>query len=182
MKRVCIWLVTAVLLLAACGGGQNLAEPPDIRYGEDICDECSMIISEPRYAASYVTTTGEVHRFDDIGNMLAYDAKHHQDVHVYWVHDHVTAEWIKAEDAIFVLNPALTTPMGWGLAAFAQKAAADQFITDHGGTVVAWGTLQEAVVAGELDPGKLNAHIHQSHDEDHPDDRDHDMGHHGAGG
>ena len=53
-----------------------------------------MIINEARFAASYVTVAGEVRRFDDIGNMLLYDYKHQEEVHVYWVHDFNTEEWM----------------------------------------------------------------------------------------
>jgi copper chaperone NosL len=55
------WLVlVALIFLAACNSGPELDEPPEIRYGEDTCSRCLMIINEARYAASYVTGTGEV--------------------------------------------------------------------------------------------------------------------------
>ena len=47
------------LFLAACGSGTDLEEPPDIRYGEDVCQRCAMIINEARYAATYVTPDGQ---------------------------------------------------------------------------------------------------------------------------
>ena len=80
-----------------CSQSTNLDEPPEIIYGQDVCDECSMIINEERFAASYVTKSGEVRRFDDIGGMLLYDQKHQEDVHVYWVHDLDTKEWINVQ-------------------------------------------------------------------------------------
>lgn len=162
-------LLIIILLSAACNGTPNLEEPPDIRYGEDVCAECSMIINEPRHAASYVLTDGTVRRFDDIGEMLAYDSKHHEDVHVYWVHDFNTEEWVMAKSAAFVLNSEAKTPMGWGLLAFADEANADAYMADVGGTETVWADLQTAVANGELDPATLNAHIH-NHDNSHHDD------------
>ncbi|MCP4357819.1 MAG: hypothetical protein GY796_07380 [Chloroflexi bacterium] len=166
-------LLTAILLLAACGSGPNLEDPPNIRYGADVCDECSMIINESRYAASYITPAGEVRRFDDLGGMLAYESKHHEDVHIYWVHDFNTEEWIMAKEAAFVLDEDTTTPMGWGLLAFADKADAEHFISENGGTLTVWADLQTAVATGELDPGTLNAHIHKNGEMNH-NEMDHD--------
>ena len=53
-----IWFITCVMLfltLAACGGGTDTTQPPEILYGQDVCDECDMIISEEKYAAAYWT-------------------------------------------------------------------------------------------------------------------------------
>lgn len=176
-------LLLLISLLAACGGSQNLAEPPDIRYGEDVCEECSMIINEPRHAASYVLTDGTVRRFDDIGEMLAYDSKHHEAVHVYWVHDFNTEEWVMADKASFVLNNEAKTPMGWGLLAFADDASADQYMAEVGGTETLWADLQTAVANGELDPASLNAHIHNHDNMNHDEmEMDHEMHNHGSDG
>lgn len=176
-------LGTAVLFLAACGGGQNLEEPPDIRYGEDVCEECSMIINEPRHAASYVLADGTVRRFDDLGEMLAYDSKHHEEVHVYWVHDFNTEEWIMAQKAAFVLNSEAKTPMGWGLLAFADTASADAYMAENGGTATVWSDLQTAVAAGELNPGERSAHNHPHDDMNHEGMDQDSMDHHqDAGG
>ncbi len=154
--------LTAVFFLTACGGGTNLEEPPEIRYGEDICQQCGMIINEARYAASYVTTNGVVRLFDDVGGMLIHDVKNQEDVHIYWAHDFSTEEWIRADEAAYVLNDDLATPMGWGLAAFANSADAEQFMAENGGALTTWDDLHEGIAAGNLKPGDLSAHIHQS--------------------
>ena len=49
------------------------ADKTEIIYGQDPCDQCSMIINEPRFATAYVTKSGDVRRFDDLGGMLVYD-------------------------------------------------------------------------------------------------------------
>ena len=162
MKSRTILLAMAILfLLAACGRGEDLDAPPEIIYGQDVCDECSMIINEPRFAASYVTTDGEVRRFDDIGGMVAYTHKHVEQVHRFWLHDYNTEEWIQAQDAVIVQSQGLVTPMAWGLAAFASLQEAEQFVAENGGTITDWRTLQDAVGAGELDPESLSEHLHE---------------------
>jgi copper chaperone NosL len=154
--------LTAVFFLAACSGDINLEEPPEIRYGEDVCEQCGMIISEARFAASYVTTAGDVHLFDDVGGMLMYDVQNQEEVHSYWAHDFNTEEWMRADTAVYVLNDDLATPMGWGLAAFANGVDAEQFMIENGGTLTTWDDLHEGIAAGNIKPGSLSNYINQN--------------------
>jgi len=131
-----------------------------------VCEECGMIISETRHAASYVTISGEVRRFDDIGGMLLYDQRVGEDVYIYWVHDFNTEEWVNAEEAMFVLDNSLTTPMGWGVAAFGAMADAEAYATEHGGVVATYAALQEEIKTGKLDPTSLDMHDHTENDEE----------------
>jgi copper chaperone NosL len=126
MKR---WLIVmplmALLFLALAGCGQNpdTSEPPKIVYGQDVCDRCGMIINEEKFAAAYWTKEGEARRFDDVGGMFAFISEKSEEAASYWVHDFVSGEWIRAEEATYVLDSSLKTPMGFGIAAF---AGADQ--------------------------------------------------------
>jgi len=126
MIRRAILLLAALtlLLLAGCGQTANVEEPPEIVYGQDVCERCGMIISEEKYAAAYWTEGGEARRFDDIGGMLAYNSELSEDVASYWVHDFANGEWIRAEGAYYVLTSDLMTPMGFGIAAFADEQQA----------------------------------------------------------
>ena len=65
----------ALLALAGCGGAADTTQPPEILYGQDVCDECDMIISEEKYAAAYWTEEGEARRFDDVGEMLVFHGR-----------------------------------------------------------------------------------------------------------
>lgn len=132
--RPLVWLAISLLWFAACSGGPDFDKPPEIRYGEDLCERCQMIISEPRFAAAYVTADGESHRFDDVGEMLAYRRESGDDVAVFWVHDYETEEWLKADAATFVKSDALHTPMGFGIVAFASQAQAETWLAANGGT------------------------------------------------
>lgn len=139
------------LILTACGGQTSLDEPPEILYGQDVCDECNMIINEPKHAAAYVTAAGEARRFDDIGDMLVHDRRLNEDVHRYWVHDFNTEEWLNAETAVFVVNSGRATPMGWGILAFADEAAAEAFIAANAGTTATWADLLSGAVSPPMD-------------------------------
>jgi copper chaperone NosL len=145
-----IIFVLGLMMLMGCGAEASLDEPPVILYGQDVCDECNMIINEAKHAAAYVTTSGEARRFDDIGDMLAYNARNREDVHLYWVHDFNNEEWVRADQAAFVLNSGRPTPMGWGILAFADQAAAEMFIADGAGRIATWAELLAMMDDGSL--------------------------------
>ena len=132
-----------VLLLSACSSEPDLEEPPLILYGEDVCDRCSMIINEARFATAYTTSTGETRRFDDIGGMLRYDRDMVEDVAAYWVHDFETEEWLKSDEAYYVIDANLQTPMGFGIIAFAARDRAESWAENEGGSVIDFSELLE---------------------------------------
>ncbi len=174
-KNSWILLFAFLLLVIGCKQEIDLDAPPKIMYGEDACNECGMIINESLHAASYVTKAGDVRRFDDIGGMLLYDQKMTEDVHFYWVHDFNTEEWINAEEATFVLDADLITPMGWGVVAFGETAVAETFATEHDGATVDFAALQNKVKTGELDPTMHNHDTgSDSMDHDETEHEDHD--------
>jgi copper chaperone NosL len=155
MKTGMVVIALMVMLLpAACVRGQTTAAPPEIRYGEDVCAECNMIISDVRFAAGYAHEIGddryESLAFDDIGDMLVHAGKHPEHQIVAWyVHDYVTKEWLDATEAHYVLSQALHTPMGFGIAACGTAESAQQTAGELNGTVVDWDGLRAQLHAGQ---------------------------------
>lgn len=167
MKRFQFQIVAVLLLavlLAACGGADDADGPPEIRYGQDVCEQCKMIISEPRFASAYATEAGDVRRFDDIGEMFLYAGERAENVRAFWVHDFSSEKWIEASSATFVHDSGLSTPMGWGIAAFADREAASAYVEDHGGDLFSYDALREQVENGSLTPPGMTGH---DHDHDH---------------
>jgi copper chaperone NosL len=159
--------------LTACRSAVDLEQPPDIRYGEDVCDLCGMIISEARFAAGYITAEGETRRFDDIGNMVAYHLEMGEDVAVFWVHDYETADWLRADEATLAYVEGLITPMGSGLVAFADPDAAATAVA-AGGEMMSFDTLVAEAKSGNV----ANNWFQKHHNHDgHDHDQDHDDGH-----
>lgn len=108
-----------------------------------------MIITELRFAGAYRTSSGEEHRFDDIGDMVEY-AQQNGEVEgsEFWVFDYDTEEPLRAEEAGFVLSEELSTPMDWSVAAFPDASAAEDFVAASGGEVIGWDALLDHVEAG----------------------------------
>lgn len=98
--------------------------PPAIRYGRDRCDACGMIISDPRYAAA--ARHGPVaYRYDDIGCLVGHSGTALAARRATgYVHDAESHDWLEAASAAFVRSPAISTPMGFGLAAYRTPEAA----------------------------------------------------------
>jgi copper chaperone NosL len=155
--------------LTACQSSVDLEQPPDIRYGEDVCDLCGMIISEARFAAGYITAEGETRRFDDIGNMVAYHLEMGEDVAVFWVHDYETAVWLRADEATLAYVEGLITPMGSGLVAFADPDAAAAEVAG-GGELMDFDTLLAEAKSGNVANNWFQKHHNH-------DGHDHDQGH-----
>lgn len=141
-----LWLLIGVLV-SACTQGATTPTPPEIRYGEDLCAECNMIISDPRYAAGYAYEISpgryESLAFDDIGDLLAYHAKHpEQRVVAWYVHDYTTETWLDATTAYYMISDQSHSPMGHGITAHATRAAAKQIGEERAALVLDWNDLQ----------------------------------------
>ncbi|MDR7418618.1 MAG: twin-arginine translocation signal domain-containing protein [Armatimonadota bacterium] len=115
--------------------------PPVLRYGQDRCDACGMIISDPRYAAAARDAAG-VRRYDDIGCLLGHAGAALRSGQARgYVHDAETHEWLDAGAAAFVRSPAIRTPMGFGIAAYVTPQAASR--AHPGTTALTLGALLE---------------------------------------
>jgi copper chaperone NosL len=144
--------LAAALALAACAGGPP--EPVPIVLDEDACSHCRMAISEREYAAELVTREGQVERFDDIGCLAAWLREHGRPAGAAaFVTDYRSGEWLAAEAAVYVAAPALPTPMGSGLAAFAERAAAEAASAELGGATAEWEAVRSGAV-GDVTGGE----------------------------
>jgi copper chaperone NosL len=146
-------VVALALLVVACGGKVDLDATPEIAYGRDLCDQCGMSIDEARFAASYVTESGETRRFESISDMFAYDLEHNETVYRYWVHDFETEEWVRGDEASFILSDNIITPMGVGLVAAATQERADAIAAEWDGTVLSFDYVMTLAEGGHLEPG-----------------------------
>ena len=133
------------VLLVGCQS--NLGElPPQVRYGEEACAQCRMLISEARYAAVLVKVSGDVEKFDDIGCLVRYRARHPEVAKRVWVHDFASDRWLEASAAFFVHSRELPTPMGSGIVALATSEEAARLGSTAHGNIVPFGSLASMVV------------------------------------
>ena len=147
MRFRSLWLLLVVLSLVGCVQGITEIRPPEIRYGEDVCADCNMIISDPRFASAYSLeiAPGRYQQvaFDDIGDMLVY-VKKNPDLKIAgsFVHDYESEEWLDAPDAFFVVSSDIPTPMNSGIIAFATQEMAEAEAQKSNGELLSWEELQ----------------------------------------
>lgn len=146
MKQIIFLIGLLLLLLVACGAKGPSQEPPEIVYGRDVCDACGMIIDDARYAASYVTITGEVRKFESIEDMVTHHQENEEEVFLFWVHDYDTEEWVRADEAFFIQSDNIQSPMGGGLIAAASEAHAHRLADVWHGTVLTFAEVMDGNV------------------------------------
>lgn len=133
-----------VILLAGCSTNSGEVQPPDIHYNEDGCDACGMLISDAKFAAASVEEDGTARKFDDIGDLVDYYADHPgAQVKAYFVHDYPSEKWLRAEAAAFIVSPQIQTPMAHGIAAYADRAAAETAAQKFGVQVMTFDELRQ---------------------------------------
>jgi len=146
-QRLLGFLLFVGFVFGACARGDTAIKPAEIHYGQDACAECNMIISDPRFAASYARELSEGRyaaiAFDDIGDMLTHAQKHPEHKIAGWyVHDYQSKEWLDATQAFYVFADGIRSPMGHGLAAHTRREAAQQMATTVKGEVLTWVALK----------------------------------------
>ncbi|MEW6143953.1 MAG: nitrous oxide reductase accessory protein NosL [Thermodesulfobacteriota bacterium] len=130
------YILVLLMLLGMAGCKDEIdTRPHAVHYGEDSCERCRMIISDKRFAAQYITSSGEARKFDDIGCMaddLKDAGKRGESPLAAYVADYGTGEWIDAEKASYLQNGELRSPMGYNIAAFgsAEAMSASTFYKD----------------------------------------------------
>lgn len=126
IKFLSVSFIVMSILLNGCANSVKM-KPPKIILGQDVCDNCFMIINELKYAAAVTLYNGEEKRFDDIGCMLSYIYKNNGNIKYYWANDFISDKSISAETAFFVKSKNEVTPMGGGIIAFRLKEKAERF-------------------------------------------------------
>jgi len=92
------------------------------------CSECGMTVDVNSKFASKSVQAEKTLYFCDIGDMFSYVKRTRQDGFRAEVKDYKTGEWIDAHAAYYVhAEKKISTPMGWGIAAFKDKKDAGEF-------------------------------------------------------
>jgi copper chaperone NosL len=139
------------VIALACGGflggcGTDLSRPPTVRYGEEACAHCRMIISDDRFAAALVTKGGDTLKFDDIGCLVEHKADQQQlpgSVSIHWVRDFGGGGWLDARSASYVHSTKVHSPMGYNLTALPPESP-------ESGSTLRFADLPSAVAASGL--------------------------------
>lgn len=137
-----IRVLTCVLLSGVAMFGGACSRPPDtsppqIRYGEQECDSCRMLVSDERFAAALVfERDGKVTKlvFDDINCVFGYLSDHPvAGSYTVYTHDLDTRAWLDTRAAFFVHSAKLETPMASQIAAASTSDGAESLLKRYPG-------------------------------------------------
>lgn len=152
-RLAALLLIATLAAVAGCGGASGAAVP--IEYGHRDCDFCRMTITDPRYAAELVTTTGKVHPFDSIECLAGYYAQlaDRSSARALWVSDYAhPGHFLRADSARFVRVAGPGSPMGRGLRAYAASADVSA-LRASGGEPLDWAQVLALVTREGVAPG-----------------------------
>ena len=130
-KNAMIGMFGMGLFLMGCGTEE--AQPAAIEEGVDECEICHMHIADDHHATQILLNDGRALKFDDIGCMNEWAHENGvEHVHVQYVRDYNTNEWVNAEEASFAYDSSYQTPMGYGIYSFQDQASAQNFVKEKG--------------------------------------------------
>lgn len=128
--------VAALMLLFIMSSCSN--DPQPIKYGSDACDFCKMTIMQKKFANEWVTDKGKIYRFDDLHCLLSFRKTDKSNGTAYINDFTEKQEFVKAADMSFVESQAINAPMGGHVAAFTNKAAAEELAKNNNGQLLSW--------------------------------------------
>lgn len=115
-------LVLAILLQLALACGRKAPRPEAVPIDRVNCARCGMLVSNELESAQWVVPGEETLFYDDIG-CLATDARKRGEGGSRFVHVRA-AGWAPAETAFYARPTDVSTPMGYGVVAYADRAEA----------------------------------------------------------
>ena len=132
-----------ILILAACGNDE--VQPVAINEATDTCEICNMAVVDNQHATQIVLENGKSYVFDDIGCMYEWlDSNENEKIAAQFVRDYNDKEWILVDDATYVYNQSVKTPMAYNVVSFKDKASAEEFsAANEGSTLMTANDLAE---------------------------------------
>lgn len=149
----------ALAVTAACGD----KGPRAIVEGQDSCDYCRMSISDIRFGAQLITGTGKIHTFDSIECLAGFAASLPAETEVagLYVTDFRNAgSFVAANDAVYIVDGKVESPMGRRVVAFAANAGHAELTAAYGGSVKRWDEVREFLKAAADTSADAHAHDH----------------------
>jgi copper chaperone NosL len=139
-------MVTGFILffLTSCS-----AKPEPFIYGTDVCYMCKMGIADARFGSELLTKKGKVFKFDDTGCMIRFMKSGGMDEKevsgMIAINYEKQNDFLYVNKAVFVVSPAIKSPMGYNLAAFDKQELAAKFVSESGGQIISWKDLYNKI-------------------------------------
>lgn len=195
MKKFNVFLIVSavlILIVAACGSNDEpngdaedvesnetaelKYQPEDINPDTDVCEICAMAVADDQHATQIVLESERSLKFDDLGCLYAWIIENGEDeIGAKFVRDFNTEEWVLMEDATYVFDEEIETPMAYGIISFKDRADAESYIEENG--------FGEILTVDDLKDHKweMMDHDHDHSHDGHDGHDDHAHGFHAEG-
>lgn len=133
-----------LLVFVSCSSG-----PEPIQYGKDECASCKMTLTDKRFGAEIVTNKGKVFKYDDLNCLvetLREGTVAEEDVAAMYVVDFKkTGAFVDVQQALFLENEAIKSPMRSDIAGFSSAADLQEIkMAIGGGREMSWAEVRKA--------------------------------------
>ena len=139
-SRFALMVIIISVIVISCNTREETL--PHIRYGEETCARCRMIISERRFASAYRTNDNSLRKFDDLGCAVLHRVEQGEQIKQFWAYDYEETAWLDKLQAFFVHSKDLLTPMGYGIVAVKTEKEARRLAENTNGQIVEFDQLQ----------------------------------------
>jgi len=137
---LCALLACATMLVAGCGG-DSAAKPVSITPN-DVCFYCKSPINDVAFAAEFITKTGFVRKFDDIGCLVANARKvGKKNILAFYAMDAQSKTFFPADQVQYVRSDKLRTPRNGGIVAIQDPVQAKNLAARYQGELVKFDDL-----------------------------------------
>ncbi len=141
MKLYNVFIPFIIILMMSC----SVSHEP-IVFGKDACENCKMLIMDPKFGAVLTTQKGKNFKFDDLNCLASYiHQKAIQDESVFMISvmDFKNpGSAVDIKNALFVLSDKVKSPMASGIASFSERETYEEFISDSNGLVITWPEIK----------------------------------------
>jgi len=139
-----------VLLFVATQFMACTPAPEPIRFGEDNCHSCKMTMTDKRYGAELVTKKGKVYKFDDLNCLNNFiksgEVPAENTAFTLAVDFKKGGQFVDVNQAYFLYNEALKSPMRADVAAFSNQNDLNAVKAElGGGEETFWKELMESL-------------------------------------
>lgn len=122
----------ALFTFCSCTSG-----PEPIRYGTDECFHCKMTLTDKRFGAEIVTHKGKVYKFDDLNCLVNFmkegTVTEAGIAQIVAVDFKKTGSFVDVQQAFFLQNEAIKSPMRGDVASFSDKKDLETVKAEIGG-------------------------------------------------
>ncbi|KEO84110.1 nitrous oxide reductase accessory protein NosL [Tumebacillus flagellatus] len=132
-QRILYAVLAAMVIGTGLVGCGNETKPVAIDEKVDKCDVCNMLVKNNQFAVEVVQKNGKAMKFDDLGCLFKWTEKNGlEQVDTQFVRDYNTQEWVKLDDATYVFDKDVVTPMAYNVISFKAKSDAEAFLKKQG--------------------------------------------------